>query len=73
MVQLNLTISLPLRVVCVQCGQDLALEELGPSPGICNVKCPGCGVRIRLIQGPAPAAPKPIDRRMPPFRPKPKT
>jgi len=73
MVQLNLTISLPLRVVCEQCRQELKLEGQGPQPGVCVVKCPGCGVRIQLIQGPAPAAPRTLDVRAPAFRPQPKT
>jgi len=59
MVNLNLTISLPLRVVCTQCQQDLKLEGQGPQPGTAVVKCPGCGVRIRLIQAPPPAG-KPL-------------
>jgi len=72
-VHLNLTISLPLRVVCTQCRQDLNLEGQGPQPGVCVVKCPGCGVRIQLIQAPEPAA-RPLTRRPGSWTPpKPKT
>jgi len=73
MVQLTLQISLPVRLICEQDGQELKIEGQGPKPGMCTVKCPACGVRIRLIQGPAPAAPAPVDARMPKFRPAPKT
>jgi len=73
MVNLNLQLSLPLRLICEQCRQDLKLEGQGPQPGMCVVKCPACGHKVRLIQGPPPAAPAPIDKRMPQFRPTPKT
>jgi len=72
-VNLNLKISLPLRVVCIQCGQDLKLEGAGPQPGMCVVKCPACGVKIRLIQGQQPPQVQ-MPRGMPKFQaPPPKT
>jgi len=72
-IHLNLQISLPLRLICEQDGQELKLEGQGPQPGIAVVKCPACGVRIRLIQGPAPAQPQTLDARAPRYRPTPKT
>jgi len=67
-VYLNVRIALPIRVVCVQCGQDLKISASGPGVNECTVACPQCGVKIRLIQAEAPVTPR-ITRGMPGFKP----
>lgn len=73
MVNINLQISIPVRVRCVQCQRDLKLQPPGVNPAIAKLQCPGCGVKINLVQQ---APPPPVARRLDtkvPFRPPPKT
>jgi len=68
--RLDLTVALDLRFVCVQCGRELLIEgvkERNPAP---LLKCPECGVRIQVQQGPSlPMIGKPGSR-YPPLKPK---
>lgn len=73
MVNINLQISIPVRVRCVQCQRDLKLQPPGLNPAMAQLQCPGCGYRINLIQQ---APPPPVARKLAPardFRPAPKT
>lgn len=65
MVYLNVTISLPIRAVCVECKQDLKIASQGPAPGVVLLKCPGCGLAVQLIQAETPAIrlPQPLGQK----------
>jgi len=68
--RLDLSVALDLRFVCVQCGRELEIQgvkERNPAP---LLKCPGCGVRIQVQQGPRlPRLPE-SGKRYPPLKPK---
>jgi len=68
--RLDLTVALELRFVCVQCGRDMEIQGVttrNPSP---LLKCPECGFRIQVQQGPSlPMIGKPGSG-YPPLRPK---
>jgi len=68
--RLDLTVALDLRFVCVQCGRELEIQgvkERNPSP---LLKCPDCGVRIKVQQGPRVRIPPGTGTRFPPLKPK---
>jgi len=68
--RLDLTVALELRFVCVQCGKELVIEgqrERNPAP---LLKCPDCGVRIQVQQGPGLPRIPGTGTRFPPLKPK---
>jgi len=68
--RLDLTVVLDLRFVCVQCGRELEIQgvkERNPSP---LLKCPDCGVRIQVQQGPGLPRISPGPGRFPKVKPK---
>jgi len=68
--RLDVSVILDLRFVCVQCGRELLIEgqkERNPAP---LLKCPGCGVRIQVQQGPGVQVPGGQDKRFPPLKPR---
>jgi len=68
--RLDLTVALELRFVCVQCGRELEIQgvrERNPAP---LLKCPDCGVRIQVQQGPGLPRPPAPRGRFPELKPK---
>jgi len=68
--RLDLTVGLELRFICVQCGRELEIQgvkERNPAP---ILKCPECGFRIQVQQGPRlPQLPE-SGKRFPVVKPK---
>jgi len=68
--RLDLTVGLELRLICVQCGRELEIQgvkERNPAP---LLKCPECGFRIQVQQGPGLPRISESDKRFPPLKPK---
>lgn len=68
--RLDLSVSLDLRFVCVQCGREMEIEgakERNPSP---LLKCPACGFRIQVQQGSRVQIPPGRDKRFPELKPR---
>jgi len=66
--QMNLMFSVDIRIICVQCGKELVIEGqkvMNPTP---TLKCPDCGVRIQVQQGPRVQIPPGQDKRFPPLK-----
>ena len=74
MVNLNLALSLPVRVVCRNCGRDMATQPPGRDPKGAVLKCRECGYEVTLILEPqtAPGVAA-TGLGMPGYRPQPKT
>jgi len=67
---MNLMFSVDLRIICVQCGKELVIEGqkvMNPTP---TLKCPDCGVRIQVQQGPSLSMIDKPGSRYPPLKPK---
>jgi len=73
MVQFNLMLSVPVRVVCVQCKQDLKLKWAAQGKPECVLKCPACGFEVRMAQGAEPQPLPGLGPRLPKFQVQPKT
>jgi len=70
MITLSLNLALELTFTCVQCGQEMLIEgqkQMNPKPVL---KCPGCGFRIQVQQGPGVQIPGAQDKRFPGLKPK---
>ena len=68
--RLDLKAVIDLRFICVQCGRELEIQgvkERNPAP---LLKCPDCGVRIQVQQGPGMQLPGSMKSRYPPLKPK---
>jgi len=68
--RLDLAVTLEMRFVCVQCGREMLIEgsrERNPAP---LLKCPGCGFKVQIQQGPGVQIPGGQDKRFPELKPK---
>jgi len=68
--RLDVTVAVELRFVCVQCGRDMEIQGVttrNPAP---LLKCPECGFRIQVQQGPGLPRISEADKRFPPVKPK---
>jgi len=68
--RLDLSVSLELRYVCVQCGREMEIQgvkERNPAP---LLKCPGCGFKVQIQQGPGLPGVQAPGPRFPPLKPK---
>jgi len=73
MVHFNLAISIPVSVVCVQDKVELKLKWAAPGRPECVLKCPVCGVEIRMSQTSEQKPLEGLGQRMPKFQVQPKT
>jgi len=68
--RLDLNVMLELRFICVQCGRDMEIQgvkERNPAP---LLKCPDCGFRVQVQQGPGLPAIPGTGSRFPRVKPK---
>jgi len=73
MVTMNVQVGVELDFLCVQCKVPMELKAAG-NPGVmAALECPLCGARVEVMPGkPKPGIPA-LGKRMPQFRPAPKT
>ena len=73
-VNLQLVLSIPVRIRCKQCGVDMKGGPDPRVPGAAVLKCESCGFKVELVLEPqkAPGVAA-TGLQMPNYRPKPKT